>query len=192
MFRFKSRRWLGALVLSAGLCLTPVMGQEAGQSQNSGSAPDEPTTGLSRVTIDDWVVECLDSTTNAAASCQIAHTVLFGAESAPVFVAAISGVEPGASMRAIFGLPLNIRLKDGLVISDATQALKFQFDRCTHDGCYVETLVSAELFDLMINSSSGFATVIRDSGENFQIPFSFKGFSDAIDAMNLSNSAAGN
>lgn len=187
MVGLKSCRWFGVLLLGVSLCLTPAVGQDAGQSDSSQVA--EPTTGLSTITIDDWVVECLDPPIEVV-SCQVSHTVLFGPESAPVFVAAISGSGPGTPLRAIFALPLNIRLKEGLVISDETRAVTFQFDRCALDGCYVETLMGAELLELMTTSTSGFARVIRDSGENFQIPFSFKGFNDALDAMNLSNSVA--
>lgn len=83
-----SCRWFGVLVVATGLGLAPVFGQETAKT----------TTDMTRVNVDDWVVECLDPPITAN-PCQVSHTVLFGPESAPVFVAAFAGDGPGSPLR---------------------------------------------------------------------------------------------
>lgn len=171
----------------------PACAQDSAQNQQSQNVAPAQTEAaqsakLSRIDVDDWVVECVDPPVNNVA-CQITYTVLFGAKRAPVFVSAIANSDPGEPMDVVFVLPLNIKLKQGLRISNDSRALQYQFDRCAPNGCYVETLMSADLYEMMTTSQAGFATIVRNDGEPFAIPFSFKGFSAAVDTMNLRNSA---
>lgn len=151
-------------------------------------AQDQPTADVTRTTMQDWVVECLEPAVDAL-KCQATYTVLFGPDRSPVFVTAISGV-PGQPVQMTMALPLNIELKKGLVISGADKTVTLAFNRCTPNGCTVEMPLTSEVYAIMSATEAGTATVVRHGGQEFKIPFSFKGFKEALSAMSARNAPA--
>ena len=148
-----------------------------------------PTTNVTRTAMKDWSLECLDAAVDGL-KCQAIYTVLFGDDRAPVFVAAIAG-RPGQPAQVTMALPLNIQLRQGLTIAGENGAsVTFPFDRCNPNGCFVERPFTTDLYAIMNGNASGTASVTRNGGDEFKIPFSFNGFRDALTAMSQQNAAS--
>jgi invasion protein IalB len=88
-------------------------------------------------------------------------------------------------------VPLGVSIEKGLVITGAgytSPALPFR--RCDGGGCYVEAAVPKDIVDQFAKLGSDVKIrVTPDSGQVFDFPFSFDGFTAAHDEMVASNRA---
>lgn len=90
-------------------------------------------------------------------------------------------------------VPLGVSIEKGLVITGTGYTSPvLPFRRCDGGGCYVEVAVPKDLVDQFAKlGSDAKIRVTPDSGQVFEFPFSFDGFTAAHDEMVASNKAKG-
>jgi invasion protein IalB len=155
---------LGFLLLSA-----PVLAQ---------TAPERTLASFG-----DWVVRCERATAGATTrTCEMAQTMADQRQQ-PVAVVALAR---GAPLRLVVQVPVNIAVAEPVRLT-VEPALVLPFRSCTPQGCFAElALADAAVVTRLRARAADAPTRLewRDpSGAQQTVPVSFRGFSDALDAL---------
>jgi invasion protein IalB len=137
-------------------------------------------------TYEDWVVECQTTGSPPRQTCDMAQLTLAPGKNAPFSRVAIERPKTGSPLKLVVQVPVNVATTTNVVIrtSDADPGLAAPFTRCAPEGCFAEFIVGDEaLKKLRTAVGEGKLSFDDALGRQVVIPLSFKGFSQAYDAL---------
>lgn len=134
---------------------------------------------------DDWSVRCAESPQNVAAGgCVIVQSVINNETQKPVMQIAIGFLPESREPAAVITLPLGVRLIPGVLIQiDESEPAKLPFERCLPEGCKVQFRLAEEKVAAFKAGVGGKIAFQNGAGRNITLPFSLKGFTKALAAI---------
>lgn len=161
-----------------------------------GKVAVKPQENITSKTHGDWVYRCfrpqIDKKNTGIKQCEIAQIVSANYEKRPINILTLalakdkrtkSQDENGKPTGEIVSivLPLNVRLKDGFVITidDKKPVFQVPFRNCNQTGCWLVERVPAEMIKAFQNGQFGYAQFGLMTGQNLRVKFSLKGFTAA-------------
>jgi invasion protein IalB len=182
----------GAWAQGEGVAPTPKP-----SSEQTGAAPAAPPTPAPTVSADpasttatfgDWIMRCQRLGANAQVGrfCEVAQVLAVQGQTAPIAEIAVGRVDRNSKMRLTIALPPNILIsaapRADLGATD-DEGIALAWRRCTRGSCFAD----AELNDAAVNrwrsqSGPGRLQFTNAAGQALILPFSLRGFSQALDA----------
>jgi invasion protein IalB len=145
-------------------------------------APQQTT-----ATYGDWVVQCVQNNTSPPELiCDMAQTTQLQGKNVPFSRVAIARPEKGQPVKLIVQVPVNISFATEVHIqtADADPGIVAPFATCTPNGCFAEFDLKEDLLKRLREASSvGKLSFADAGGHNVAVPISFKGFSEAFEAL---------
>jgi invasion protein IalB len=165
----------------------PAAPQETVQAQPPAQAGDTPQ--RTTATYDDWVVQCETQTGPPAQRiCDMAQVTQVQAQGRtnPFSRVAIAHPVKGQPVKLVVQVPVNVSFATSVHIqtSDTDPGFVAPFARCLPVGCFAEFDIKDELLKkLTAASGAGKLSFTDGGGHDISVPLSFKGFSQAYDAL---------
>ncbi len=141
-------------------------------------------------TYDDWVVRC--ETIPAAPpqparkSCEMAQATQMQGQPNPVTQIAIGRASKSEPLKLVMQVPVNLWLAPGvkLVYDEKQPGLAATFKRCVPIGCFGEIDLNDDIVKRLRARTDPGRLEFKDANQrDVAIPVSFKGFSQAYDAL---------
>jgi invasion protein IalB len=169
-----TRTWLTSLAFAAGLLLGWV-----GHRAING-APDVPTITYYQ----GWRVSC-PPLSQSVGSCTLQQDVLDGRTRSAL--AHLTLVQLAGDDVLVVTGPFNVSLPPGLALAlDNKKPLVYRYEACGEMGCFAQVKFDDSLKDALLHATQGRVLVAALSGKPVGLPFSLKGFGDALAAYNRS------
>jgi invasion protein IalB len=165
----------------------PTAAQQTAQDQPAAQAADTPQ--RTTATYDDWVVQCETQTGPPAQKvCDMGQLTQVQAQgrSNPFSRVAIAHPVKGQPVKLVVQVPVNVTFATSVHIqtSDTDPGFVAPFARCLPVGCFAEFEIKDDLLKkLMAASGAGKLSFADGGGHDISVPLSFKGFSQAYDAL---------
>jgi invasion protein IalB len=197
-------RLAAAILLGAGFSLaahaqtaTPA----APAAQPAGSVPAKPAepkpakpreerkaeAPIKSTNFEDWSLRCR---VGAAHSCEISQTIEAQDQSGPIAKISVGRPDPGGDLHVVVILPNNVSFPSSVHIrTDSSDKWGFELAwlRCIPGGCFADAALTESTLAHWHNLSSIGSIVFRDAaGEEVSLPMTFRGFGQALDALNKS------
>lgn len=155
-------------------------------------APSEPAPVSSlpqntTATFGDWVMRCSRVDSGNAASCEVAQTLQVQGQG-PIAEIAF-GRQPGnppAAMKVVVVLPNNVTFVGPVQMSidEKDQPVELTYRRCLPSGCFADTDARDDVLGKWRTQTGRGRLTFKDgSNRDITLPFSFRGLSQALDAM---------
>ncbi len=174
-------------------CTAVALAQSATVPAASAPAAGAPSVSASpertTATFADWTLRCERPALPAGAArvCEIAQTIQFQGQQTPIAQIAIGRVQRTDPQKITLVLPSNVMLtspprfateeKDGQLIDTVWQ-------RCLPGGCFADALLRDDVARRMRAGTEQGRIEFRDaSGREVKLPFSLRGFAQAMDAL---------
>ena len=132
----------------------------------------------------DWAVRCFPI--KSASPCDMLFATVRKNTNLRVTSVSIAYVPSKDSYLMQVAVPLGIDLSKGVVMSAGTfSTQKLAVRRCDNGGCYVETGVTGDLIQSLVQNASqgGALKIVTDSGKPLSLAMSLRGFDEAQQAM---------
>jgi invasion protein IalB len=159
--------------------------ERVAQAQAAPAASDAPQ--LTTATYGDWIVQCATPTKPPAQKvCDMAQTTQVQGRDAPFSRVAVMHPVRGQPVKLIVQVPVNVSFATNVRIrtSDADPGFMAPFARCIPNGCFAEFDLRDDMVrKLHAASGAGKLSFPAAAGREIDIPLSFKGFSQAFDAL---------
>ncbi len=138
-------------------------------------------------TYGDWILQCqMQSETSAAKLCDIAQVAQVQGNNNPFSRVAVARPAKGQPFRLMVQVPINVSLNKSVRIQtdSSDPGVAAPFARCVPTGCFADFELNDEtLKKLRSASGAGKVSFADASGRDIAVPLSFKGFSQAFDAL---------
>jgi invasion protein IalB len=138
-------------------------------------------------TYEDWVVECQKGAGSPPRqTCDMAQLTLVQGKNAPYSRVALESPKIGGQLKLVVQVPVNVSIASNVVLrtGDADPGLTVPFARCTPEGCFADLVVGDDAAKkLRAAGGGGHLNFVDAAGRQVVIPLSFKGFSQALDAL---------
>jgi invasion protein IalB len=139
-------------------------------------------------TYSDWVLQCAtDSATPPKKTCSISQVTQVQGKNITFSRIGIDGPVKSKPIKLIVQFPVNVSLRSPVEVQlpDATTpTLSGLFDRCVPAGCFAELELKDDVLKKFTSTEgTGKVTFKDSSGHETSVPFSFKGFHAAFDAL---------
>jgi invasion protein IalB len=135
----------------------------------------------SKVTVDDWSLECYLRADGSPESCQAYHRVLMNNATQIALVAAFAIPANGEGVLYQISLPLGIDLLAGATLTvDIDYSVGLPITRCTMQGCLLEGRLTGTPLNALMNGTISTVTIQIPGQSSLAIPMSLKGFSTSI------------
>ncbi len=158
----------------------------AAPSPSGAAAPSTPaqTSNQGIENFGDWDVRCFP--VKSASPCEAIYLAV--EKRTHQRVTGLTVVYAPAQDRYVMqvAVPLGVSIADGLVIQTSTfTTAKLPFRRCDEGGCYIETAINTKMIDALKGASASEAllAIVWADGKKATLPFSLKGFGDAVAEM---------
>lgn len=174
--------------VALGLAPVQVLGQAAAPEQKSAvqAAPPvgaAPSTTAS--TYGDWVLGCQQVAGATARRCEISQAIqVQGAGRIAQLV--LGRIDPKSPLTLTIMLPSNVSLTQGVRVSidDKDQPVELLWRRCLPIGCFANLEIKDDVIKRYRAQADQGRFQFRDGvGQEITLPFSFRGFAQAFDAM---------
>lgn len=162
----------------------------SGKASAAKSKATQPN--VSQKIFGDWALRCLEGANAGAANhgCEISQTIESKDQAGPVAKISVGRPKIGDPLHAVIILPNNVSFPSSVhVRTDQKDQWGFELDwvRCIPGGCFAE----AVLPDPTVQHWHGLNTVgtivfTNAAGDEIALPMTFRGFGDALDALNKS------
>jgi len=168
------------LIDRRGLFLTVafVIAASAAQAQ----APQRST-----ATYEDWTLRCeATAGTPPQKYCEIVQSTQRQGQSNPVTQIAIGRPAKTAPFKTVVLVPVNVWLPAGikLVYDEKQASFNEAFNRCLPGGCFAEGELTDDILKRLRARTDRGRLEFKDANQNdITTPVSFKGFSQALDAL---------
>jgi invasion protein IalB len=132
----------------------------------------------------DWTVRCVMQ--DKSKSCEMAQTIQIKGRPQPISQIAIGRQTKDGQLKMVFEVPIDVWLPDGaeLVTAQKQANVSAKFTRCIPAGCFAEADISATTIKELRSLKKNGKLQFKDARKQLvAIPVSFKGFSDAYDAL---------
>lgn len=181
--------------LPIGLAVAAPDAPAAGKPvQGGGSAPilsGNPEGGdpqVTTATYQDWLVRCVTPPTGAKV-CEATQTIQVQAQAGqpggPIAVLAMGRLAADGPLRVALQLPAGVWLPGGakLQAGEKAKPVSLEFKRCLQ-GCFAEVEADKDLELALRAATTGTGTLSFEDGARrpVNVPFSFRGFTAALDA----------
>jgi invasion protein IalB len=147
-------------------------------------------------TYGDWSTRCarLPDGGKGLQSCEIVHALVLQGQTQPIAEIAVGSVEKSPDLLLTVVVPVAISLDKTARIEGApgTRSLAdLTWRRCLPGGCYADTPLTADALKILRARTQPANLLFRDgSGHDLTLPFSMRGFDQALDAL-LKDTSAG-
>lgn len=178
-----------ASVVGAGL---PALAQNNKAPANA-AAPAAPPVSAdpasTSATYGDWVLRCqrVGEGDKAQRLCEVAQTLQVQGQQAPIAQIAFGRVNPSEPLRFTVALPSNISLPGSVVISFGEKVatpMAMSWRRCVPGACIADGAPNAEDMKALRAAAEPGRLVFKDAaGRDVTLPLSFRGFAQAVDAL---------
>ena len=171
----------------------------AGPEAKTGSGVQMPTPAtdphIVTTTFGDWALRCREASEKkekdapkADRACEVSETLYAQDNSGPIAKLSIGRPGEKGPLTAIVILPDNVSFPSSVHIrSDDKDVSGIQLDwiRCIPGGCFAQATPSDATVQYWHGLNTKGAIVFKDSsGEDISLPMSFRGFGEALDALN--------
>jgi invasion protein IalB len=159
--------------------------QPAPSAQATQSSEPQRTTA----TYDDWIVQCeTQAGPPSHKVCEMTQVTQLQAQgkSQPFSRVVIPRPAKDQPSTLVVQVPVNVTFSTNVRVqsSDGDQGLAAPFARCVPDGCFADFEIKDEaLKKFRSASTTGKLSFADASGRGLSVPLSFKGFSNAYDAL---------
>jgi invasion protein IalB len=137
-------------------------------------------------TYDDWTVRCETRGTPPVKACEMVQAVTAQGQTSPVAQIAIGRANKSQPIKVVFQLPINVWIQDGVrfVLDPKAPALSANFRWCVPAGCFADLDLKDDQVKRMRALTVQGRFEFKDAAQRpVAIPVSFKGFSQAYDAL---------
>lgn len=137
-------------------------------------------------TFDDWTVRCETRGTPPVKNCEMVQAVTAQGQTNPVAQVAIGRAGKSEPVKVVFQLPINVWIQNGvkLVYDTKIAGLAASFRWCVPSGCFADLDLKDDIVKRMRAATEQGRFEFKDASQrDVAIPVSFKGFSQAFDAM---------
>ena len=188
---FASAAW-GAVPGSDGETQTPVLLAQATGTTDTGEtaepAPVSSTPDSFTATFGDWQLRCVRNVADPAANavaCEVATTVVAEGQTAPFAQIALSkGADAATHITAVVPVNILVRTAPMVATDEADTGIPVPWLTCTPNGCVADlALADADLERFRAYTKQGRLLFVDSAGNNVTVIFSFRGLSQALDAM---------
>ena len=190
------------LILAAALCglAAPALAQQkpatpAAPAPAAKPAEPQPVSAVPQsttATFADWVLRCrrAEGTPEGPVSCEVAQTLQVQGQG-PIAEIAF-GRPPGVAgfkepMRLVIVLPNNVSFPGTVAMAvdeKDTKPVELTYRRCLPAGCFADAEASADLLTRWRPQAERGRIAFKDgANRDVVLPFSFRGLSQALDAM---------
>lgn len=132
----------------------------------------------------DWVLRC--EPTPQERKCELSQTIVIQGQQNPIAALAFGRHKANEPIHMVAQLPNNVTIAGGVkaLLSDGETAADLQFIRCLPSGCFADAALSeAVLTKLKVQANPGKLKFRDGSEQEVALPFSFRGFDRALDAL---------
>ncbi len=136
----------------------------------------------------DWILRCVRTGEAAAQkTCEIVQSIVAEGQTAPLAQIAVGRTSAKDALRFTLVLPNNVAIAPPprVMAGEADkQPVDLVWQRCLPGGCFADTAVKDEtLIKWRAATGMGRIAFADGGGRNLAIPFSFRGMSQALDAL---------
>jgi invasion protein IalB len=139
-------------------------------------------------TFGDWVMRCnrVETSGQAARVCEVAQTIIIQGQQAPVAELAIGRIKKADPFHVTIVLPVNVAFPSAPQVNlDGQPSLELTWKRCLPNGCYADAAPKEEVFRSWRAARTTGRIETKDAfGRNVVVTISFRGLSQALDALN--------
>ena len=150
------------------------------------SVSAEPAT--TSATYGDWVMRCQRVGDGAAAKrmCEVAQTIRVQQGHDPIAEVALGRLPVDRTLHLTALLPPNVSFPSTVSMAGEkpAQALDLQWRRCLPGGCFADTVAADEIVKAWRGTAGAGKLTFKDAGgRDVQLPVSFRGLAQALDAL---------
>lgn len=150
------------------------------------SVSAEPAT--TSATYGDWVMRCQRVGEGAAAKrmCEVAQTIRVQQGRDPIAEVALGRLPVEKALHLTALLPPNVSFPSSVSMAGEkpAQTLDLQWRRCLPGGCFADAVAADEIIRVWRGSIGAGKLTFKDaSGRDVQLPVSFRGLAQALDAL---------
>jgi invasion protein IalB len=128
--------------------------------------------------IQDWQLNC-PPTAATATACSLQQAVVQRDTHATIAALTIARGVAADTLQIV--VPLGVLIGPGLAFSAGTSAtLAVPYTTCAQSGCVAITTLTSQTLGQMENGTGGQITIVGRDGKPVSLPFSLKGFADAM------------
>jgi invasion protein IalB len=151
------------------------------------SAAQDEAPQRTTATYEDWIVQCeMQNGPTPEKVCDMAQMTQMQGKNIPFSRVAIARPVKGQPIKLFVQLPVNVSFRTNVRIqtSDSDAGVVAPFARCLPAGCFADFEIKEEVVKkLRAASGAGKLSFADAAGREVAIPLSFKGFSQALDAL---------
>ena len=180
---------LGAILLAGTTTGAALAQAPAGSTKQRTPAPVAGEPAQTTASYGDWVVRCVRAGDGATAprTCEVAQTLVLQGQQQPVAQIAIGSLNNAGALHFTVALPIAISFaKVPQVTTEGAnlRPLDLAWRRCLPGGCFAEVSLSEDALKTLRTRATSARLTFRDAGEHdVALPFSLRGFSQALDAL---------
>jgi len=138
-------------------------------------------------TYGDWVVQCVQNNSPPSEPvCDMAQVTQLQGKNVPFSRVAIGRPEKGQPVKLIVQVPVNASFRTDVHIqtADADPGVIAPFADCTPNGCFSEFDLKEDIMKKLREADGvGKLSFVDAGGHDVTVPISFKGFSQAFEAL---------
>jgi invasion protein IalB len=161
-----------------------VYSQPKPAEKNSVEAEPQSTSA----TFGDWILRCnrMEIADQPQRVCEVAQTIIIQGQQAPVAELAIGRLKKADPLRVTVVLPVNVAFPSAPQVNlDGQPSLELIWKRCLPSGCFADATPKDEVFRAWRASKTTGRIETKDAfGRNVVVTISFRGLSQALDALN--------
>ncbi len=185
-----------AIFLAVCLAATHAFAQSAAAPSAAKPAPPKPAAPSvssepesTTASFGDWTLRCTRVTglSSKGKLCEIVQAITIQGQSGPIAQIAIGRVNAEEPLKLTAQLPNNVTFPSTVhfaVEEKETLSADLSWKRCLPGGCYADVDVKDEqIAKWRPQADKGRLTFKDATGREIQLPFSFKGLSQALDAL---------
>lgn len=149
----------------------------------------EPEAQNTAATFGDWQLRCSQVGQGAQAqkTCEVVQSVVLKGQSAPFAQFAIGRPKPGEPTHVTAVVPINVSFPSNIRLAEddkGAQPLELAYTRCMPAGCFATAALKDETLKKWRGlSQMGQAKFKNAAGQDVQMPLSFRGLAQALDAL---------
>ncbi len=148
--------------------------------------PQPPPPQQTTASFQDWTVRCVQAEGQPQRQCEMVQSASVKGQANPISEIAIGRPDKAAPIKIVIQLPIGVSLPNGakLTFDPKTQALTAAFKRCLPAVCFADTELKDDVVKRLRSTVEQGQLQFEDGNRQpITLPVSFKGFSQAFDAM---------
>ena len=164
--------------------------QTTATEQKSDRAAETPVSTdptMTTAVFGDWMLRCVKGGDAAKPICEIVQSIVVEGQQAPIAQIALGRVEAAKPMNVTVVLPNNVTLLSTprLALDDADKKpADLAWQRCVPGGCFASTEAGEDLLERWAKAAKpGKLIFVEGSGQPVALPFSLRGFTQALGAL---------